>query len=142
MKRPFFGARIPPLYLLVPIVGFFAGLSNGFFGTGGGIILIPLLKKIHTELPTKNTASSGKEAYASALTCMIPLSMLSFFLYTKNGLLSFDGTDTGIWVPYIIGAIPGGLLGAHLLDRIKPKTVDLLFTLLLLFSGYRMAFPS
>ena len=142
MKHPFFTPRTLLLPILIPVAGFCAGFANGFFGTGGGILLIPILKRIHTRISSEDTSASGKNAYASALVCMIPLSLLSLTLYVTKGLLSFDGADPSIWIPCILGAIPGGLIGAHLLDRIKPKTVDLLFTLLLLLSGYRMAFPS
>lgn len=142
MKHPFFESKDLLFPSLIPVVGFCAGFANGFFGTGGGILLIPILKRIHKRISPNTGDTTKKNAYASALICMLPLSLLSFTLYAKNGLISFHSTNTAIWTACILGAIPGGLVGAHLLDRIKPKTVDLLFTLLLLFSGYRMAFPA
>ena len=60
------------------------------------------------------------------------------FLDPQVLLMTLVGAVGGV----LLGAIPGGLLGAYLLDRLKPSVLQLIFAALLLFSGWRMAFPS
>ena len=69
---------------------------------------------------------------------MLPLSLLSSLLYLRTG--AFSGIPFSFALPYFLGAVPGGVLGAYLLDRVKPKTAQLLFALLVVFGGARMAF--
>lgn len=116
---------------LTAAAGFGAGIVNGLLGTGGGILLLLVLRRY----------ADTKDAFASALVCVLPLSVLSVFLHLQNGSLSPDMLITDA-LPYLLGAIPGGLLGAYLLDRLKPSVLQLIFAALLLFSGWRMAFPS
>lgn len=81
---------------------------------------------------------SPKDDYVTALCCMLPLSLLSSLLYLRAG--AFSGVPFSRALPYFLGAVPGGVLGAYLLDRVKPKTAQLLFALLVVFGGARMAF--
>ena len=69
----------------------------------------------------------------------MPLSALSVILHLHDGSLSLDLLRSDA-LPYLLGAVPGGYLGAYLLDRIKPSLLQLIFAALLLFSGWRMAF--
>ena len=110
-------------------VGFGAGVVNGLLGTGGGILLLFVLRRY----------ADTKNAFASALLCILPLSVLSVFLHLRDGSLSSELLLSDA-LPYLLGAVPGGLIGAYLLDRIKPSLLQLIFAALLLFSGWRMAF--
>lgn len=116
--------------LLLAVAGFGAGLVNGLLGTGGGILLLFALRRY----------AKAQDAFASALMCILPLSALSAVLYYFGGTLPSDVLFSADILPYLLGAIPGGLLGAYLLDRMKLTAIQLLFAALLLFSGWRMAF--
>lgn len=124
---------IPPqtaaALLLSAAAGFGAGAVNGLLGTGGGILLLSVLRR-HV---------GARDAFASALVCILPLSVLSVVLYYLNGTLSLSALNSDT-LPFLLGAIPGGILGAFLLDKIKPAHLQLIFAALLLFSGWRMAF--
>ncbi len=125
----------------IGLTAFAGGLCNGLLGTGGGILLLYLLRKtIDTPhirfLPPH--ADTAKDAYATVIICILPLSLLSVWLYTKNGMLQSLPISTVL--PYFIGAIPGGLLGAWLLDHLKMPLIELLFSVLVLFAGIQMAF--
>ena len=81
------------------ILGFLTGFANGFFGSGGGLIAVPLLKK--TEL-------NAHESHASSLAITLPLSMISIILYLKSGSMSFS--NTLLYIPAgLLGAVVGGL---------------------------------
>lgn len=57
------------------ILGIITGITNGLFGSGGGIIAVPMLKK---------SGMSTKESHATSLALTLPLSITScFFLYAK-----------------------------------------------------------
>ena len=114
---------------LTAAAGFGAGIVNGLLGTGGGILLLLVLRRY----------ADTRDAFASALLCILPLSALSLILHLHDGSLSLDLLRSDA-LPYLLGAIPGGYLGAYLLDRIKPSLLQLIFAALLLFSGWRMAF--
>lgn len=117
-----------------PIVSFVtvfcAGIVNGLLGTGGGILLLLVLRRI----------TEPQNAFASALACILPLSLLSAWLYWQNGTVTVSALLSPDTLPFLIGAIPGGMLGAILLDRLKLSVIQYLFAVLLLFSGWRMAF--
>lgn len=124
---------LPPqdltLLCLSCAAGFGAGLVNGLLGTGGGILLLSVLRR----------RLQPRDAFAASLVCILPLSVLSVLLYAKNGSLSWEMLSTDAQ-PYLFGAPAGGLLGAVFLDRINLSVLQYLFAALLLFSGWRMAF--
>lgn len=112
------------------VIPFCAGVVNGLLGTGGGILLLISLRR----------QTEAQDAFASALACILPLSVISVWLYCQNGTVSAGDLLSSDALPYLLGAIPGGILGAHLLDRLKLSVMQYLFAALLLLSGFRMAF--
>ncbi|MBR5871812.1 MAG: sulfite exporter TauE/SafE family protein [Clostridia bacterium] len=127
-KRMKFDFRAAAEVLFMAGAGFCAGMVNGLLGTGGGILLLPVLRR----------HANTRDAFASALFCILPLSVLSCFLYAKSGTLSAAVVSDAL--QYLLGALPGGMLGAYLLNRLDPRILQLIFAALLLFSGWRMAF--
>ena len=59
-----------------------AGLANGFFGAGGGMLLVPLLAG-WCRLP-------GKTCFTTALAVMLPLTLVSLAIYWHSGQLPFS----------------------------------------------------
>ena len=115
------------------------GFVNGLLGTGGGILLLFLLRLCAKGQGARffpADEENGKNAFAAVLLCILPLSFFTVFLYDSEGYfakLSFSSL-----LPYLLGAVPGGMLGAWLLDRLKLPVVEGLFAALLLFSGIQM----
>ena len=143
-----FSGRFPLFFLCAG--GLAAGVCNGLLGTGGGILIIGALRLYRRFLsvsgpvsakvssPEISAADAPKDDYVTSLCCMLPLSLLSSLLYLRTG--AFSGVPFSRALPYFLGAVPGGVLGAYLLDRVKPKTAQVLFALLVVFGGARMAF--
>lgn len=100
-----------------------AGFLNGLFGSGGGTVLVPLLKK--NGLPPKN-------AHALSVAVILPISLFSAFLYAKQG---FSLTAA---LPYIPFGLAGAAVGAKLLPKIPQKALQRIFGLLILFSAVRL----
>lgn len=102
------------------------GAANGIFGGGGGMIAVPLLRSL---------GLSEKRAHATAISVILPVSLLSFILYAIRGFFDFK-----IALPTALGGFAGGFLGAKLLSVLPEKIVFLVFTSLQLFAGLWLVF--
>ena len=111
-------------WLLPAATGFCAGILNGLFGSGGGIIAVPLLGK---------NGLSQKESQATALFMMLCLSAVSAFLYYRSGELSF--AEGAVFVP---GGMVGAVLASAVLRKIDPLLLKKIFGGFVTFSAARM----
>ena len=64
---------------------------------------------------------------------MIPGCMLSCLLYSQKGLLDVKGFSV-----LAIPAAIGGVIGSILLTRVKTNWIQILFSLIVIWSGARM----
>ena len=120
--------------LFLALLGSLAGFINGLLGTGGGILLVLVLG---TYVRRHAVATDGSEAqrdvFATALSVMVPISVLSTILYARGGTL-----DLGGFAPMLLPTVVGGVLGALVLDKLRLDWLKRLFSLLLLISGVLM----
>ena len=65
--------------------GIAVGICNGFFGSGGGMIAVPMLEK---------GGSEAKKAHATSIAITLPLSIISGLVYFKGGSLDFSQAVT------------------------------------------------
>ena len=101
------------------------GIANGLFGAGGGMLAVVVLERL--------CQLESEKAHATALMVMLPLSIVSLFVYFLRGSLSFDV------VPAVaLGMLPGSYLGAKLLGKLRSVWIDRLFSLLMLAAGIRL----
>lgn len=105
---------------------FFSGFINGLFGSGGGMTLLPVLKR---------QGLSQHEAHASSLCVTFALSLVSTGLYLWDGRFSFETV-----FPYLPGGVLGAILGGLLLNKIPPLLLRRFFGLLVLLAGGRLLF--
>lgn len=108
------------------LFGALVGAANSLFGGGGGMIAVPLLQK---------TGLTEKGAHATAILLILPICILSFFIYAYNGY-----AQSPVLIPTAIGVTFGGFLGARLLGKLPVKAVNLTFALLQLFAGIFLLF--
>ena len=106
--------------------GVLVGLANSLFGGGGGMLAVPLLQK---------NGYGEKEAHATAILVILPVSVFSFLLYFFRGLYDFS-----VLIPTSLGVTAGGFLGAKLLGKLPTKTVNLLFAFLQAAAGIFLFF--
>ena len=106
------------------LAGIFAGMLNGLFGSGGGIVAVPLFKK--SGLPQK-------EAQATVLFMMFILSAVSAGIYLYVGHLAFS--DAAGFIP---GGILGGILSSVCFKKIKPALLRKIFGGFVTFSAAKM----
>lgn len=102
-----------------------AGLANGLFGAGGGIVLLPLLSRL-TEL-------DGHECFASCVCIILPMSLVSAGVYALRG-----GSFAMESVPYLIGGALGGVIAGLLLKRLPTKWLHRILGAFILWGGARL----
>lgn len=102
-----------------------AGLANGFFGAGGGMLLVPLLAG-WCRLP-------GKTCFTTALAVMLPLTLVSLAIYWHSGQLPLPLA----W-PYLAGGFLGGVGGGLLLRRVPVRWLHAAMGLFILWGGIRL----
>ncbi|MGN1013991.1 MAG: TSUP family transporter [Butyricicoccus sp.] len=106
------------------VIGALAGAANGFFGSGGGLFLVPLLSGW--------TKVSQKQAFATSVAVVFLLSAVSTVFYLSRGTVSLSFA-----APYLVGGFLGGLLSGALFRRVSSDLLRRLFGLLLLWGGLR-----
>ena len=104
--------------------GFFVGIVNALFGAGGGMIAVPLLTK---------SGLSQKEAQATAVCVILPLTIITCFFYYFQGNLHFMKA-----VPFILPGLGGAVLGSVLLKKIPDTALKKIFALFMLWAGVRL----
>ena len=71
-----------------------------------------------------------KQAHATALLIVLPVSACSFLFYVLNGTY-----DMAVLIPTALGVTGGGALGAVLLQKLPLKVVQICFAVLQLGAG-------
>ncbi len=105
-----------------------AGLFNALLGAGGGILLSLTIGKFFSDrFPERS------DIYVNSQAAMIPGCALSCLLYSYKGLLDVQGFSL-LAVP----AAVGGAVGSFLLPKIKSTWIQILFSVIVIWSGARM----
>lgn len=107
------------------LVGIIAGFVSGFFGAGGGLILVPFLSIYLKE----------DEVYSRATTifCIFFMVVTSSLFYIKE-----SNVDFYLSLKCIIGGILGSILGSKLLVKLDKKVLMICFIIFLIYSGTKM----
>lgn len=115
-KKPKLGAAVS---------GLMAGLVNGLFGAGGGMLLLPLL--------THLCGLKAHVAFACSVCVILPLSLVSLGVYFLHGSLDFIQA-----LPYLIGGAAGGVIAGLLLKKLSAVWLHRALGLLIVWGGLRL----
>lgn len=107
------------------IMGFCAGIISGFFGAGGGLILVPFM----TFILKKDEVVSR----ATTILCIFCMVITSSFFYFKE-----DSIDWYLAIKCALGGIVGGYVGSKLLINLQKNILQILFIIFLIYSGIKM----
>ncbi len=110
--------------LKLTVCGFFVGIINALFGAGGGMIAVPAMT--HMGL-------TQKEAQATAVSVILPLTAVTSAIYFYNGNINFSKA-----LPFILPGICGALIGSFLLKKIPDKPLKKLFAVFMIWAGVRL----
>ena len=104
--------------------GVAVGVINGMFGAGGGMLAVPLLKRV---------GLTQREAHANAVAVILPVSVLTAVFYLARGNVNISDS-----LPFI----PTGLIGAYLatliIKRISPVWLKRIFGGFMIYAGVRL----
>lgn len=104
------------------VIGIVSGLVNGFFGAGGGLIIVPMLKKFDSQ--------NSKTIHATTLGCVMFMCLSSSVVYFLDGVIDFK-----LVAFCTIGSLLGSVVAVKLLKNLKNKVIDLIFSLVLILAG-------
>lgn len=108
------------------LMGALCGFLNGFFGSGGGVVAVPILEK---------EGCSPNEAHATSVAVIFLLSLLTAAFYGFSGGLDLAGAWK--YVPWgVIGAVTGSIF----LKKIKARWLKRLFGGVVTVAAVRMLF--
>ena len=110
------------------LVSLFVGAVNGFFGGGGGMLLVPFLVYV--------LSLKQNEAHATAIPIILPISIASGITYIIK-----DGVNIEMLVYTLIGTVVGGIVGAFLLKKLPSFITGIIFSVLMVCAGVRMCIP-
>lgn len=111
--------------LLGGILFFVVGFTGGFFGLGGGWAVVPVLNLVMA-VPLKVSAASSGVLLAIGNAAAI-------WPYIVKGAL------IGVFAaPWMIGQVIGGILGAHILAKIKAGFVRTILIFLLILTSLKL----
>ena len=111
--------------LILLASGAVIGTLNGFFGGGGGMVCVPILEKV--------LKLDNKHAHATAIAVIMPLSLISAFIYVFNGYIQT--------FPLLVvggGVVVGGILGSFILKFLPPKAVRIIFAIIMFAGGIKL----
>lgn len=107
-------------------MGLCTGFINAVLGAGGGMLVVPTLKSNELD---------QKEAQATAIAVILPLTLISATVYLMRG--NVELSQSYIYLPF---GLMGALIGAWLLNKISNRALNIVFSLFLLWSAVRMFF--
>ena len=106
------------------IAGAAAGVANGLFGGGGGMLLIPLMVWL--------TDLEDDAIFPASVSIIFPICLVSLFMTWKS-----NAPDGATMLPYLIGSLAGGLLAGILGRSIPTKWLHRALGILILWGGIR-----
>ncbi len=105
-------------------LGLVAGFLNGLFGSGGGTVVVPMLKGAEIE---------DKKCHATSIAIILPLSFFSTVFLMWG--MSFDFKKAFNYLPF---GIVGAVIGSVLLKKIPNGLLKKIFGGIIIFSAVRL----
>lgn len=106
------------------LAGLGAGIINGLFGAGGGMVLVPLLSLL--------TDLEERDIFSSSIAIILPICLVSL---TVTGLqLGIPWADA---LPWLIGSTAGGVLAGLFGKKIPTSWLHRGLGILIVWGGIR-----
>lgn len=110
---------------MVYAIGILGGFVSGFFGAGGGLIILPaLIKMLNLD---------EYKARGTTLATILIAILVSAIFYSK-----FDYFDFKLSIKVAIGGIIGGFIGAKLVRKISKIWLSIIFDFFLMYVSLKM----
>ena len=109
---------------MFPLAGACAGAVTGFFGAGGGMVLVPLLGLL--------TDLEEDAVFPTSLSVILPVCLSSVIVSACRGTLPLHQA-----LPYLAGSTLGGIAAGLWGHHIPVKWLHKLLGILILWGGVR-----
>jgi uncharacterized membrane protein YfcA len=107
------------------LIAVFAGIGSGLLGIGGGVFKVSAMNK-YMNVPLKVAVATSK--FMIGVTAAV-----SAITYFAAGQL-----DYYVLAPVAIGTTVGATLGTMIMNRLKARSLKIIFTLIVLYLAYTM----
>ena len=104
------------------LIGIPIGIINVTLGAGGGIISVPILKA---------AGMSQKQAQANTIAIILPLSVISFYMYIKKGFTSFNSIIT-----ILPASALGAIIGTVVFSKLSNRFLSVAFSFFMIVAHY------
>mgnify|MGYP001626323454 CR=1 FL=1 len=121
-KKEFHKESISGNPLLIALSGLFVGILSGFFGIGGGFLIVPAL--------LFSTNLSTIKAIGTSLISVGMFGITTAFVYAMKGEVSVL-----IAVCYLIGGFAGGFIGVKIARRLNAKKLKVFYAFAVILVG-------
>jgi len=108
------------------LIGLSAGILGGFFGMGGGFIIVPALVILcgFTQLKAQGT---------SLAVLLPPVGLLAFLTYYRNG-----NVDIKVGIILCVTLFIGGLIGAQIVQSVNNDLLRKSYAVLMIMVSIKM----
>ena len=106
------------------LAGAGAGIVNGLFGAGGGMILVPLLGLL--------TDAEDNQIFHTSIAIILPICIISLVANANIATLPWLAS-----LPYLIGSLIGGCFAAKYGNRFPAKWLHRSLGILIIWGGIR-----
>ena len=110
--------------IILVLLSVLAGIFNGVFGAGGGIVLVYAYRKLEGD---------ARDVFASVVAATMIMSVSGAVSYYRGGFV-----DTAMLEKLVLPAALGGASGAALAHRVGGKWLRIFFSVLLVISGINL----
>lgn len=110
--------------ILYPVFAILAGVINGLLGAGGGMLIVPLLKKY---------GLSQRSTHATSVCIILPICLLSAVIYLIRGQVTL--LDAASYLPF---SFLGAIIGALSLSKINQNFLRKLFGGFMLWAAVQL----
>ena len=111
-------------YIGTMLAGTLAGIVNGLFGAGGGMVLVPLL--------TLLTPLEEEDIFPASVSIILPICLVSLICTAVTGEIAWREA-----LPYLAGSALGGIPAGFWGRKIPVKWLHRGLGLLILWGGFR-----
>lgn len=106
------------------LAGIGAGVVNGLFGAGGGMVLIPLLGML--------TSLEDRQMFSGSVAIILPMCIVSLIATGLTGTIAWKEA-----LPYLPGSAIGGYLAFRYGGKIPVKWLHRGLGILIIWGGLR-----
>ena len=100
------------------------GATNIILGAGGGMLTVPLYKRMGME---------QNNAQINAVATILPISIISSIIYLISDNVNFSDAYV-----FLIPGLIGSIIGTFLIKKISNTTLSFIFSIFMIWAGVRL----